>query len=224
MSRSSTPQAMPAPAHGEGRETCGAKTRTGKPCGRPAGSGTGHLGVGCCKLHGGSTRNHRRAASKELARREVQRLGLERGQEPTRVGPAEALLRALWHAHEDMATYAQLVHELDIHPALGEDGNPSESALYAPTVHLTGEPTGEAKRHVLVQLYEDAQRRVADIGAACLRAKVAEEQVRLAQQHSQFLVAAMQNFAAAIGSSVADPAVRAAMRASIEQARKELGR
>ena len=35
--------------------TCGAKTRAGTPCQRPAGWGTDHAGEGRCKLHGGAT-------------------------------------------------------------------------------------------------------------------------------------------------------------------------
>jgi hypothetical protein len=35
--------------------TCGAKTRSGTACGRPAGWGTAHAGEGRCKLHGGSS-------------------------------------------------------------------------------------------------------------------------------------------------------------------------
>ena len=34
---------------------CGAKTRAGTPCKRPAGWGTDHVGEGRCKLHGGAT-------------------------------------------------------------------------------------------------------------------------------------------------------------------------
>jgi hypothetical protein len=36
-------------------ERCGAKTRAGTPCNRPAGWGTNHVEVGKCKLHGGAT-------------------------------------------------------------------------------------------------------------------------------------------------------------------------
>ncbi len=35
-------------------ETCGAKTRDGDPCKRPAGWGTDHTGEGKCKQHGGA--------------------------------------------------------------------------------------------------------------------------------------------------------------------------
>lgn len=34
---------------------CGAKTRAGTPCKRPAGWGTDHVGTGRCKLHGGKS-------------------------------------------------------------------------------------------------------------------------------------------------------------------------
>ena len=37
---------------------CGAKTRAGTPCQRPAGWGTNHVGEWCCKLHGGCTPRH----------------------------------------------------------------------------------------------------------------------------------------------------------------------
>lgn len=35
------------------KKYCGAKTRAGTPCKRPAGWGTNHVGSGRCKLHGG---------------------------------------------------------------------------------------------------------------------------------------------------------------------------
>ncbi|KIL36217.1 hypothetical protein SD71_09735 [Cohnella kolymensis] len=35
---------------------CEAKGRGGKPCQRPAGWGTSHVGVGRCKLHGGASK------------------------------------------------------------------------------------------------------------------------------------------------------------------------
>lgn len=38
-----------------GDQSCGAKTRRGTPCKKPAGWGTDHVGIGRCKLHGGAT-------------------------------------------------------------------------------------------------------------------------------------------------------------------------
>ena len=37
------------------KKTCGARTRAGTPCQRPAGWGTKHPGSGKCKLHGGAS-------------------------------------------------------------------------------------------------------------------------------------------------------------------------
>lgn len=48
---------------------CGARTRRGTHCTREAGWGTDHLGIGRCKLHGGCTPNHAKAAAEEKARR-----------------------------------------------------------------------------------------------------------------------------------------------------------
>ncbi|MBC8590621.1 phage terminase small subunit [Wansuia hejianensis] len=41
--------------HDKNYKTCGAKTRKGTPCLRPAGWGTDHPGEGKCKLHGGKS-------------------------------------------------------------------------------------------------------------------------------------------------------------------------
>src|ERR1035437_9772153 len=43
---------------------CGAKRKNGEPCRLFAGQGTSHKGIGRCKLHGGSTGTHEKAAIK----------------------------------------------------------------------------------------------------------------------------------------------------------------
>lgn len=48
-------------------DTCGAKTRSGGQCRRPAGWGTDHAGAGCCKLHFGATPAHGTRARRMLA-------------------------------------------------------------------------------------------------------------------------------------------------------------
>lgn len=55
---------------------CGAKTRGGGACRRPAGWGTGHAGVGRCKLHGGATPNHQKSAEDQQARALLGTLGV----------------------------------------------------------------------------------------------------------------------------------------------------
>jgi hypothetical protein len=53
-------------ANGAGRDLCDADGNTG-PCRLPAGWGTDHVGIGRCKLHGGSTRTHVAAARRRAA-------------------------------------------------------------------------------------------------------------------------------------------------------------
>lgn len=55
---------------------CSGRRRDGKPCGNPAGAGTGHLGTGNCKHHGGSTPNGRKSALEQQGRLELARLNL----------------------------------------------------------------------------------------------------------------------------------------------------
>jgi hypothetical protein len=72
---------------------CGADTGHGS-CKQPAGWGTEHVGIGRCKLHGGSTPSHVVAARQVQAREAVVTYGL-----PVDVSPAEALLEEVrWTA------------------------------------------------------------------------------------------------------------------------------
>jgi len=48
--------------------TCSAKKKSGGKCGMAAGWGTNHPGIGPCKLHGGTTPQHVRAAAKSELR------------------------------------------------------------------------------------------------------------------------------------------------------------
>lgn len=190
---------------------CGApltKRRDGSTCRRRPGWGTDHPGVGRCRYHLGNTPNHRRSAAKILARREAAagaRIGLLPDEALALADPAEQLLRALTMAAADMHYWARRVAELEAEGA----------ELTGETVHLTGTGTGEAKRHIYVQLYEDAQHRTATIAAMCLRAKVAEERTRIARELSSVLADCMHAFAQALGHSPLDPRVRSAMRQAL---------
>lgn len=62
-------------------DTCGARTRNGGTCARPAGWGTTHPGAGSCKLHGGSTPNGRTAGAREAEQKRARSI-LERLENP----------------------------------------------------------------------------------------------------------------------------------------------
>jgi hypothetical protein len=174
----------------DGHGKCGA-IRNGNNCGRPAGWGTNHPGIGYCKLHGGSTPTHERSAQLVIARRECDRLGI-----PIEVDAGEALIAELWETEGNLAFYRALVQELPTHPAPDvfvpavemDDGERiqahwerGEPGVYGRTYHVSGMPTGEAKPHILVQLYNDERKHRASVAAAALKAGVEERRIRMVE-------------------------------------------
>lgn len=167
-------------------EVCGGKLRgpmRGEPredgrttCTRPAGWGTAHPGIGKCKLHGGSTRNHAKFAEVEKAKREIELWGGRKD-----IHPAEALLELVQRKAAEVEYWRYRVAEL-----------PEEDLTYGDTKHEAGidkgQPvdivTAESKPHiVLVQLHK-AEADLAAYSAASLKAGVDEAMVRVAQGHA----------------------------------------
>lgn len=72
---------------------CGGKRRGGREgtCRRRAGSGTSHVGVGRCKVHGGSTRSHVIAAERKIARHTADIYGI-----PRHIDPGTGLIEEYW--------------------------------------------------------------------------------------------------------------------------------
>lgn len=72
------------------RGLCGAKKKNGQRCRAFAGQGTGHLGFGACKFHGGATQSHHQAAVIAEAKKDMVTMG-----RALDVKPHEALLGLL---------------------------------------------------------------------------------------------------------------------------------
>lgn len=183
---------------GHGKPKCGAKGRSGKPCGRPAGWGTDHVGVGRCKMHGGSTPTHRRGAAIELQRRACDRLGVPVS--PEEGDPGALLLGLVREAAGNVEFYRSLVAELPTHPEAGEWGENRDTGqpyfrqgdpgVYGPTYHPSGIPTGEAKPHILVVLYGEERDRLARFTKEALAANVEERRLRLEESDARELMTA----------------------------------
>jgi PAS domain-containing protein len=97
-----------------GRDRCGARTRAGGLCQRPAGWGTPTPGVGRCKLHAGSTSTHQVHAARVLIERaeqsalaELHRIGVE-----PMTNPLEALAELAAEARAWQAILRAQVAEL----------------------------------------------------------------------------------------------------------------
>ncbi len=198
----------------EGEPKCGGKTRAGGMCKNAAGFKTSHPGIGRCAFHGGATPTHERAATVELARRECARLGI-----PIEIDPGEALLHAVWECAGNVAAYRELVQQLALHPepdkhVAGEDGDGhwerGEPGIYGRTYHVSGIPTGEAKPHVLVALYNAERDRLVDVSAAALRAGVEERVLRIAEADARTVHQALARALVAVGMGDRLEEVRAA--------------
>lgn len=182
---------------------CGAIGRqTGKPCRRPAGWGTDHVGVGPCKLHLGSTRNHRKRWGAILNERRVRNeLGAmldELEADGAERDPLEVLAEQLARAQAMVVALGTLVGELP----LGDGAAAVTSGLHGPDHNDDGRP------HVLVVMYGDWIDRAGrlaklakDVGLQERRTQVTED---LAAMVHVAMVAALQRQAAMFREGV-DP-------------------
>lgn len=165
-------------------------------------------GGSVCPKHGGGAPQVRRKAAERVARVEaervagvaVRRLGLDLGGVFEVREPRVVLLDALAAAYGDLRVWGVLVSEL------------GEGELSVETVHMTGNRTGESKRHVYVQCWEDAQLRVARIAAQCVKARVSEDEAAAARRRGVVFGEALRVVVSLLGHSPADPLVRSAMR------------
>jgi hypothetical protein len=146
---------------------CGAKKRSdGKPCRRFAGEGTDHVGIGRCRLHGGSTPTHRTGAVKVEATRRAIEFG-----EPIDISPAEALLSTVRLS----AGHLQFIHdELD---ALGNGGKLSAKLKF--------------EKETLLRMWNDERDRLNRHAKAAHEAGVEEHVVRLVEQQGVAIARAM---------------------------------
>jgi hypothetical protein len=90
---------------------CGAHKKKGGTCGRPAGWGTDHVGVGRCKLHGGCTPTQRKHAHLKLAERGAAVELAEAGYEPV-TDPVATLADVAGQARALLAIFASKVDAL----------------------------------------------------------------------------------------------------------------
>jgi hypothetical protein len=71
--------------------------------------------------------------------------------------------------------------------------------VYGRTYHVSGMPTGEAKPHILVTLYNDERKHLANVAASALKAGVEERRVRIAETDAQRIFDAQVQALQAIG-------------------------
>jgi hypothetical protein len=172
--------------------TCGAKTRSGGQCGRPAGWGTDHVGYGRCKLHGGCVPSGRKAAQRQMAADQVATYGL-----PREVDPHQALLEELHRTAGHVAYLGTIVAELD------QDGLKQYAS--AGSFRSVADGVERAlvweKPSVWLDLYERERKHLAAVAKTCVDVGIEERRIRLVEHQGELLAQVIRGIAADMGIS-----------------------
>jgi hypothetical protein len=167
---------------------CGAPKRQGPgDCTRPAGWGTGHPGIGRCKLHGGKTPSHNEAAKREQARRDVELFGAAKD-----IHPAQALLELVQWTAGEVDYWRARVREIEKHDLTWGTTKVKEGGDDAGV-------TDEAKPAIEYVMLVDASNRLEKYASAALRAGVDAALVRIAESQGSRLFDAIEQILAALG-------------------------
>lgn len=188
---------------------------SGATCRQPAGHGVPGVWTGRCKLHGGKTPTHVRAAEIVLAKRTVASLGIR---VIPSMGPEEAILDELHRAINNVEFLEALVRDLPdrpepdvwVPPKKGEkEGHWAYGApgIYGRTRHVSGIPTGEAKPHVLVVMLNEERDRLIRVSSAAVKANVSRRVMELHEGTARQLAGALSSFARSAGLDTSDPQV-----------------
>ena len=153
---------------------CGAQTRSGGACRRPAGWGTGHVGAGTCKLHSGRSRSGEVAGRRALARRLLADLGVLGV--PVATDPVSALEGLLDEANGNVIALRDLVRSLDCGTSDGKDTETLVSRF---------------GRHPFVEMYDAERDRLGKIAKECAALGLEERRIHVAERESRALEAVL---------------------------------
>lgn len=157
---------------------CGARTRGGAKCKRPAGWGTDHPGTGKCKNHGGSSPSGKKAAAKQ----ELQDF-MGAAAPLMDVDPIEALLYAVRRA-SGVAAYCR----------------------HRTTLVEPDDEVKDGELNIWPRLEMDALASLARFSKMALDAGVAERRVRLAERVGELIAQALEESLADVDLTTAQRA------------------
>jgi hypothetical protein len=181
-------------------ERCGANTKRGAVCNKPAGWGTPSQ-HGRCRLHGGASPTHQKAAQRREAQRAVEQFGL-----PREVEPHEALLEEVHRAAGHVAWLGEVVRTLE--------KNQVVHGITRSVQLPDGTRTVEARAavNIWVKLYQEERDRLVRVAKAAIDAGVEAHQVRLAEAQAEQLAQVIRAILTDLGQDLADEQVRKAVR------------
>ncbi len=166
---------------------CGFPKRIGGPCVLGKGWGTDHRGIGMCKKHGGTSRNHRVAAQKVMAQRAVATYGL-----PVEIGPNEAMLGELERTYGIVLWLGAFIanHELD-----DLVQSRSEKSVKVKRGDGDWELAGvrqfqtRAAPSIWLELYQRERRHLLDVAKTCVACNIMERQTKVVEERGRDLAA-----------------------------------
>jgi hypothetical protein len=167
--------------------------RRGDPCQQRKGAGTDHVGIGPCKWHTGNSPNARRHAERVRAEQALASLGV-----PIQTDPQQALLEQVWEAYGNVAFLREAVRQLQLPGAIAQaaadaaaSGEPATTAPGdAEAVRVYGpDHLGDARPHVLVEMYGEERDRLAKVCKLAIDAGIAQRHLDLVERMADPIVA-----------------------------------
>lgn len=188
---------------------CNAATRSGGNCGRTAGWGTGHPGVGACKQHGGSTPTHELAGALAIARSEATVMG-----NPLAIEPHEAILQCIRIAAGEVRYASDRIAELQDSEVVGPVETRKERPLSLgkegedPDVPVQEVTAGPPALHIWVETRHRAMDRLVNFSKVALAAGVEERRVKAAEQWAAGYVELVKRLLEDLGHDLNAPGTR----------------
>jgi hypothetical protein len=181
---------------GQSMTACGAKTRRDTPCKRGAGWGTGHPGVGRCKLHGGASPNAELVGAVEIARRQMHAMGVALD-----VHPHQAIQQCIRIAAGEVQYATERIAELAPEDAVGPvvTTRPLKYEKGAESSTERVEEHGPPAAHIWIKVRHDAMDRLVAYSKVALAANVQEHAARIAEQEGQLIATAIARILADLG-------------------------
>lgn len=149
-------------------------------CQRPPGWGTDHPGIGRCKWHGGAAPNYAKKAQELEAAKAVQLYGL-----PVDIDPHIALLDELARTHGHVLWLRQRVGEI-------QHSTVTATSMVGP-VGGGPEAIPGYEPNVWIRMYNEERDRLTKVAATCIKAGIAERQMKLAEWQGQAMATVLKN-------------------------------
>ncbi len=164
---------------------CGTPRDCGLPCTLPKGWGTDHVGIGRCRKHLGTTKNHVAHAEAEKARRAVSEFAARRDVEPT-----EALLEVLGIRAGMVAFLTEQIAFMETTDQL-----------------VTTSSAGDEKPSIWVEMLDTALREYGKVAKACADAKIDERRIRIEESIGRQLSDVIRRVLEGVFSGLAEAGV-----------------